>query len=365
VYKRNFKKILIVRLSSLGDVIQTLPIPTVVKQTYPDAEIGWAIDRELASAIHGHADLTRIHLCDRMRWSRSMGNPLKWRKTLREIRLFVDEIKAVGYDCALDVQGLMKSAVIPFLAGISQRIGFAHGREFSHLFYTERHLRKTEYFAADRMHIDHMMALTRAIGCTPRDYSMSLPTVSAAVRLQVDRLLGDRFGSAKPLIAIAPATQWKSKEWPLEHWVTLIDLVLKQTPISILLIGARAEASLTSRLFGCLGSAAEGRLLDLTGATSIQELYALFQRVALVVAADTAPLHIAAAAGCPVVGLFGATPPLRTGPIGPKQISIMMGNPPLACQPCQQRTCRYHTTECMRRVIPSDVLVSIARAIHL
>jgi heptosyltransferase-1 len=364
VPKRNFKKILIVRLSSLGDVIQTLPIPTVVKQTYPDAEIGWAIDRELAPAIDGHTDLSRIHLCDRIRWSQSLKNPFEWVKTLREIALFIEEIKAVGYDCALDVQGLMKSAIIPFLAGISERIGFAHRREGSHFFYTERHLTKTEYFDPDRMHTDHMIALTRAIGCDPVNYSIKLPPITDAARLKMDRLLNSSFRFAQPLVAIAPATQWKSKEWPLKHWLSLVDFILNETHASILLIGAGTDSSTISRLVACLGNAGEGRLLDLTGTTSIQDLYALFRRVALVVAADTAPLHIAAAAGCRVIGLFGATPTNRTGPIGHGQISVMTGKPPLSCQPCQQRTCRFETTECMLRLTPVDVFTSVTKAIE-
>jgi lipopolysaccharide heptosyltransferase I len=364
VHKRNLKKILIVRLSSLGDVIQTLPIPTVVKQAYPEAEIGWVIDRELAPAIAGHDDLSRIHLCDRTLWSRSLANPREWGKALLEAKLFIDEIRAVGYDCALDVQGLMMSAIIPFFAGISQRIGFAHGREFSHLFYTERHVTKTEYFAIDRLHIDHMTTLTRAIGCDADNYSIKLPAVTDTAWLRVDKLLFGRFRSAEPLVAIAPATQWKSKAWPLEHWASLIDLILKQTKANILLIGTRPDSSTTSRLFSCLGKAAEGRLIDLTGATSIQELYALFQRVAVVVGADTAPPHIAAAAGCHVICLFGATPPLRTKPVGRGQVSLIIGQPRLACQPCQQRTCRYHTTECMRRLMPADVFAKVAEAIR-
>lgn len=363
--KQNFERILIVRLSSLGDVIQTLPIPSIVKQTYPEAEIGWAIDRELAPAIVGHADISRIHLCDRNRWSRNLWNPQKWHQTLREAKLFIDEIRAVSYDCALDVQGLMKSAVIPFLAGISKRIGFAHYREFSHLFYTERYLTKREYFAPNRMHIDHMMELARAIGCDPSNYSMKLPTVKDAARRQVGKLLSDILPSSQPLIAIAPATQWKSKEWPLEHWLSLIDFILKETQAKILVIGASADASKSSRLLGHLGSRTQERLLDLTGATSIQDLYALFERVTLLVAADTAPLHIAAAAGCRVIGLFGATPPERTGPIGRGKISIMVGKVPLPCRPCQQRTCRYYTTECMRGLLPTDLFDYIAEAIQL
>ena len=294
--ERNFSKILIVRLSSLGDVIQTLPVPTVIRRTFPDAEIGWAIDRELAPAIRGHSDVDHIHLCDRIRWSGMLKNPLKWGRILREGRKFIEEIRQVRYDCALDVQGLFKSAIIPFFAAISPRIGFGHRRELTHFFYTERHLSNAEYFDPDLMHIDHMMVLARAIGCAVDNYPMSLPEVTPQFRARVDLLLGNQPIGARPLIAMAPATQWESKQWPYEHWVSLMRLVLARTEANIVLIGSSADAVLTTRLASAVESSGDRqRVLNLAGKTSAPELYALFERTCVLIGADTAPLHIAGA----------------------------------------------------------------------
>ena len=355
VPKRNFKRILIVRLSSLGDVIQTLPIPSVVRAAYPDAEIGWAIDRELASAIAGHPDVDHIHPCDRLQWGQNLKYPFKWYPIAGAAARFVEEIRTIGYDCALDVQGLLKSAAIPLLARIPIRIGFGHRRELSHLFYKERYLNRTEYFDRDRMHVDHMMALASAIGCETSNYSIQLPPVTVESRTKMDALLGNGAGHNTPLIAIAPATQWTSKEWPFEHWLSLTRMILEQTSANVLLIGAPTDAPVTVRLLGMLGDTVRQRVLDLAGRTSIPELYALLQKVAVMVAADTAPLHIAGAAGCDLVGLFGATPTLRTGPMGRGNIALLSLQPKLACQPCQKRLCRYGTTACMRDLKPDIV----------
>ncbi len=345
---RNFKRILIVRLSSLGDVIQTLPIPTVVREAYPDAEIGWAIDRELAPAIAGHPDINHIHLCDRLIWSRRLKNPFEWFRIAAEARRFIEEIRGVGYDCALDVQGLLKSAVIPLFAGIRPRIGFAHGRELSHLFYTERYLSNVQYFDHDRMHVDHMMALAETIGCHIDNYSVRLPPAAPASRAKIDALV--RFGRPSTIVGIAPATQWKSKQWPIEHWLSLLKMILQRTNVNVVLIGAPSDAVQTSHLIEALDDAARARVLDLAGKTSIVDLYALVERIPIMVAADTAPLHIAGAAGCTLIGLFGATPTHRTGPIGSGPITLMTAEPKLACQPCQERVCRFGTTECMRNL---------------
>lgn len=351
--KRNFRRILIVRLSSLGDVIQTLPLPSVVREAYPNAEIGWAIDRELAPAIAGHLDVNRVHQCDRLRWGRSLRTPTEWRRTMSEARRFIDEVRAVGYDCALDVQGLLKSAVIPFFAGIPVRVGFAHGRELSYFFYTERYLNNAEYFDHSLMHVDHMMVLARAIGCRSDGYQVRLPPLPPTMKAQIDDLLP--FDHDTPLIALAPATQWKSKAWPFEHWLSLLQMALAETPANIVLIGAEDDRTLTTCLIDSLEARHRTRILNLAGKTSISQLYALFARVSAIVAADTAPLHIAAAAGCDLIGLFGATPTHRTGPMGSGEIILMTAQPNLACQPCQQRTCRFGTTECMRNVRPEEV----------
>jgi heptosyltransferase I len=359
---RNFKRILIVRLSSLGDVIQTLPIPTVVREAYPDAEIGWAIDRELAPAIAGHPDVDHVHECDRLQWGRRLKNPREWRRVAGEARRFIEEIRAVGYDCALDVQGLLKSAVIPFFAGIRPRIGFAHGRELSHLFYTERYLNNVQYFDHDRMHVDHMMALAQAIGCRTDNYSVRLPPATAEGRAKIDALV--RFDPARTIVGVAAATQWKSKQWPLEHWRSLLEMILARSDVNIVLIGAASDAALTSRLTEVLDENSRARVLDLAGKTSIVELYALFERISVVIAADTAPLHIAGAAGCTLIGLFGATPTHRTGPIGSGPITLMTVEPKLACQPCQDRVCRFGTTECMAILRPERVFEVFDKALR-
>jgi lipopolysaccharide heptosyltransferase I len=364
VHKRNFKKILIVRLSSLGDVIQTMPVPTVVRRSYPEAEIGWVIDRELAPAIQGHPDVDRIHLCDRNKWSRRSRNPLNWRTIVHELGELAEEVRAVGYDCALDVQGLLKSAVIPYLAGISPRIGFGHRRELTQFFYTEHYLSKDQYFDPHRMHIDHMMVLAGAIGCDISNYPISLPRITEDDREPISQLLRMHLPQPGPLVVIAPSTQWKSKQWPMEHWLALIRLLLAKTEAQLALIGAANHQPLIGGLLSALGAAADGRILNLAGLTSIRGLYALFEQAVVAVAADTAPLHIAGAARCPLIGLFGATPARRTGPAGEQARMILLtAQPALSCQPCQQRVCRYGTMACMWKLSPEAVFAAVCEVI--
>lgn len=194
---------------------------------------------------------------------------------------------------------------------------------------------------------------------------MSLPEVAPHHRAAVARFLDGARDPSRALIAIAPATQWKSKQWPPEHWIALMRLLLVRTAATIVLIGSSADGALLARLASAVESAAStGRVLNLAGQTSAPQLYALLERTAVLIAADTAPLHIAGAAGCHLIGLFGATPADRTGPLGSARMALLTATPPLACQPCQQRECPLGTTECMQRLTPEQVLAAVFDALR-
>ena len=214
------RKILLVRLSSLGDAIQTLPLVTAVRRSWPDAKIGWAIDSELADVVLGHPHINEIHQCNRNQWGRALLNPAKWITAAAGMRSFIRGIAAVQYDVAIDAQGLFMSAIIPFAAAIPRRIGFAHKRELSNLFYTEQYVSRDEYFSDHRHHLEHMLELIRAIGCECGD---SAPTLPASRAESIDKIafIRSEFEPGGPLVALAPFTQWASKRWPSEHWQKL------------------------------------------------------------------------------------------------------------------------------------------------
>ena len=359
------KRILIVRLSSLGDVIQTLPLPTVIRRSFPQVKIGWAIDSELVSAIDGHRDIDYIHGFPRNQWRHSGLGPLRWPGLAREMRRFTDEIRAAGYDLAIDAQGLFISALIPYLARISRRVGFAHRREFSHLFYTERYVSRDEYFAPDRPHSQHMLTLARAIGCETANPPIHLPEVSYDQRDRIAMLLDAAFASRGPLVAIAPATQWPSKQWPPQYWTELLRTIADQTAANVVLVGSKSDETMVRDLIEQLRNDERARILNLAGRTTVPELYALLERVPVTIAADTAPLHVAGAARCThLIGIYGPTPTVRTGPSGSPNIALLCAEPKLHCQPCRQPRCRYGTNQCMREVTPADVFSALTGALE-
>jgi heptosyltransferase-1 len=355
---------LIVRLSSLGDVIQTLPVATAIRRSFPEAKIGWAIDSELVSAIAGHRDVDYIHACPRTHWRKAASDPWNWPAVGRDLKGFGCEIQAVGYDLAIDAQGLMVSALLPFMARISRRVGFAHRRELSHLFYTEKYVSKQQYFDSDIPHTEHMLTLARAIGCEVLERIPTLPESSPHLHRTVAAWLA--FADGAPLIALAPDTQWASKRWPAQYWLELLDMILTNTVASVVLIGSGSEDAIGAELSRAQNADESARILNLVGKTTLPELFVLLGRAPIVIAPDTAPLHAAGAARCAhLIGIYGPTPPGRTGPSGSPDIRLLCAEPPLPCQPCRQSVCRYGTNQCMREVAPADIFAVLSRVMDL
>lgn len=359
------KKILLVRFSALGDVIQTLPVLTMLREGFPDAVLGWAIDAELVPAIEGHPALNHIHPCARKRWMQDLAHPSRWSAAWQEMQAFVDSVRRVDYDVAVDAQGLFKTALLPYFAGIKKRIGYSHGRELSSFFYTQRYLNLKEYFEPSVFHLEHMALLAKAIGAADVRYGVQPPVVPAAAHQKVTTLLQGAFSQTAPLVAMAPATQWPSKHWPEEHWVKLIYRLLLETDLNLALVGSPGDASVVARIISAFPNGhLNGRVVNLAGKTSIQEMYALYQRVQAAVGSDSAPLHIAGAAGVPVlIGIYGPTGYRRTPPIGSPHIRLLSTEGQLDCQPCHKRVCPLGTTECMSRVKPAEVFDALLQVL--
>ncbi len=354
------------RFSALGDVIQTLPILSMLREGFPDAKIGWAIDTELAPAIEGHSALDYVHRCSRRSWSKALANPANWLQVSREFRAFVDEVRDVGYDVAVDAQGFFKTALLPYLAGIKRRIGYRHGREFSSMFYTERYLERDEYFDPTISHLQHMAELAHSIGAGEVRHTIEPPVVSESARQHVSALLDGAFAAAAPVVAIAPATQWVSKMWPLEHWSALLRQMLEETDLNLIVQGSAADAKVGRQILAGFSPAQlEGRICNLFGKLPIPEMYALYERVQAAVGSDSAPLHVAGAMRVPVlIGIYGPTGYRRTPPIGSPQIKLFSTEGELPCQPCHKRVCPLGTTECMKRIMPEEVFRAVVEGLQ-
>lgn len=312
-------KVLILKPSSLGDVVQALPVARLLHRARPDAEIHWWLNRELLPLLEGDPDIARVIPFDRKRLGRLSGIP--------RLISHLNTLRSERYDWVIDLQSLARSAFVSWYARGGFTIGLDDRREGAPAFYDQAVPR-----AGFTTHaVDWYLDVLRALGI-PVDRGFEwLPP-----RPEVFRLLRCRIPAIEPdCIALQPGARWDNKRWPLGHFRQLIGQLRSRLPrTQILILGGDGDRPLGAALAG------EGRagVVDLTGQLDLQELIEVMRRVRALVTNDTGPMHIAAALGRPVVGLFGPTEPARTGPYGPGHRILRHELP---CSPCMKSRCRW------------------------
>lgn len=274
------RRILVVRLGAMGDVLHALPAVSTLHASFPEAEITWVVDPKWAVLLSGNPAVGRVVTFDRRRW----GSIVAARAVLR----------AAEFDAALDFQGLIKSAVLArFLARCRVRYGFDRSqvREKAAAWWYDR-----TCVAGSAHVVERNIELAMAAGATKRCLDTPMPA-------------GRPEGGAlptEPFVLTSPMAGWTSKQWPLEYFA---DLARRIAPVPLVLNGAPgAEGELREIATG------EGNVrIHLSG---IEGLIDATRRAAAVVGVDSGPLHLAAALGKPGVAIFGPTDPARNGPYG-------------------------------------------------
>jgi len=291
------ERFLIVRLSSLGDVVQTLPVLAALRDTFVRSQIEWLIDRRWQPLLAGNPDLNEAIPIG----SRSIREFFRCAKRLREEH----------YTAVLDVQGLYKSALLARRADADRRIGFSWGvvrERAAALFYSER-------VKTDAVHIvDQNLAIAAAVGAKPETVRFPL-YVPGDAQANVDQLL--RSAGIERYVVLSPGGGWRYKRWPPERFGELAQKLWDLHRYRIIVNAGPGELELCEMVL-----ASAGISLPIVVQYDLPELMALLMRADIVVAADTGPLHLASALGTPVVGLYGPTNPARNGPYSGRDIVI-------------------------------------------
>ena len=332
-------KVLILKPSSLGDVVQALPVARLLRRARPDTTIHWWLNRELTPLLDGDPDIARVVPFDRKRLGRISGLP-RLASHLRAIR-------AERYDWVIDLQSLARSAFVSWYARGGFTIGLDDRREGAPAFYDQAVPRSG--FATHA--VDWYLDVLRALGIPVDGDFEWLPA-----RPEVFRLLRCRIPLLDPdCIALQPGARWENKRWPLDHFRQVIAQLRTRLPrTQILILGGADDRPLGS----ALAAGGVSGVLDLTGQLDLQELVEVMRRVRVLVTNDTGPMHIAAALGRPVVGLFGPTEPRRTGPYG---LHHRILRHELPCSPCMKSRCRWRDPlACLIGITPRQVADAVA-----
>lgn len=331
-----YRRILIIKPSSLGDIVHALPTLAALRQSFPQAHIAWLVKRQWAGLLERAEGLDRV-------WPVGPGIA-GW---LSEI----PRLRAERFDLAVDLQGLLRSALMARLAGCPMRIGFANGREGSPFFYTQRVAVPT----AEMHAVDRYLLVADALGAARPATPQFRFNISQADRGQVADALG-RAGvkAGASWIAMNVSARWPTKRWPAESFAAVADRLHEEGAGPVVLFGGsddRADAQAVKSL------ARSASIKDLTGMTQLGLLPALLQSASALLTNDSGPMHVAAAVGTPVVALFGPTSPVRTGPYG-KNHQVLTHR--LPCSPCFSRHCTNAVErECLTGIEPARVVEAV------
>ncbi len=338
-------KILILKPSSLGDVVQALPVLRLLKQHYSQSEIYWWIEVRSASLLEGDPDLAGIFRFDRERWA----TPWHWHDIWHSIR----DLRKQRFDLILDLQALARSATVGWLAAGGSLVGLHDWRELAAGYYdisVPRPSRETH--AAD-----WYLEVVRAIGVpVHHDFDWMPRRENIAAEIEARWHLKDA-----PTIALLPGARWENKRWPAQHFAELVRLLrLRQPALRFAILGGASDSKLAQTIV----TAAPDACRDLTGRTSLPEMVEVIRKCDAVVTNDTGPMHVAAALRKPVIALFGPTHPARTGPYG--QVSHALQRQDLLCVPCMKDICTYREPmACLHGISPAavaeEVMARLAR----
>ena len=307
------QRFLIVRLSSIGDIVHALPAAAALAETFPQAQIHWVVEKRHALLLKGNPHLHRIVVLDTLGWRRHLTSSV----TRHEIRNGVGALRQTLYDAALDFQGLWKSAVVAWLSRARERIGFAERwlREPSAaVLYTQR------VSPRERIHVvEENLALVEHLGARAHRWQFPLPRNEADDEYVARQLAAMDAGD---FIIMNPGGGWRSKCWSPANYSALIRQWENSRPEQILLTGSPSEEPVISEILQG-SSAKRARYLP----TTLVQFIALARRARLFIGGDTGPLHLAAAVGAPIVGIYGPTDPVRNGPFAADDIALSNQGP--------------------------------------
>lgn len=355
-------RVLVVRLSAVGDVLHALPAVHAFAVARPDVEVDWLVEDRAAALLDAHPDLAHVYIVPRGRWARAVRRPLGWPGVVVGAARFVVALLRRRYDAVVDLQGNLKSGLWALLAGAPVRVGLASGdaREANGFLVNRRVAvaRSVRHRVERALHVLSALA-GRPLAFVGGGVAPVAPDGDAAA--WVERALAERGLATARFVVLHPGTSrfGAFKRWPAARFAALADRVVRETGAAVVLTAAPGEEPLVEAVRAAATVATTPLVTP-----SLATLAALLVRARGLVAADTGPLHLAAGLDVPVLGLFGPKDAGVYGPYGRRADGTAGPLPVLVrddvgCRPCPVRWCPDPV--CMSALAPDDVFAHVRR----
>lgn len=342
-------RILIVKLSAIGDVVMTTPVAKALRTAFPSAYIAWVVEPKSKDVVIGNPYLDEVIVWDRppdLTW-----NPLSVASTWKSLWALGRELRAKRFDVAVDLQGLLRSALAARSSGAQHVVGFDNGREGSTRLYTHLYPLSRTGTRGPQRYLD----VLNLLGVNATDTEMCVP-VGEDDRAHARKLLDEESAKCLPgrrlIAALAPATTWPHKHWTEEGWAGLADGLVSRYDALPVFLGAPVDAELIGRIRGLM-SREPGNIV---GRTTLKQAGAILEAADLVFGVDTGLLHMSIALGRPTIGVFGPTRWKHL--MRDDLLSVVVKD--MDCMPCMRHpTCTDYA--CMKAITPDDVLAEAGR----
>lgn len=308
------RRLLIVRLGSMGDIVHTLPAATALRRAFPEASIGWIVEERWAELLCTLPEprsglrsprrplVDRVHTVNTKTWRRSPFSTQTW----EQIAAGFSELRAQRYEVAIDFQGAVRSAILARWSGAARVYGFAQPREnVASMFYTRQVIARGSHV------VEQNLSLAETLACHP----LEVPKIEFPRDEAIEKQCEERLRPSGDFALLNPGAGWGAKQWPAERYGEVARRLVEEGVKSLINYGPGEEP-----LMRAVESASAGAAKAI--ACSLTELIALTRYARLFVGGDTGPMHLAAALDVPVVAIFGPTNPARNGPFGTRNVVL-------------------------------------------
>ncbi len=348
-------RILLVRLSAIGDIVFASPLVAALRRLCPRAHIAWLVQPECRALLGHHPDLDEVIVCPLGHWRR-LWRERRFVELGRRLLAMRETLREQHFTVAIDLQGLAKSGLLTRLSGAAERIGLG-SREGSAWLMT-----RTVQRGGDPARIgSEYLFLAQALGLPTDPFEMAVHYDPAAARTADETLV--REGLTSGFVALCPFTTRPQKHWFEDRWADLARRLRRDLGLTPVLLGGPKDREAADRIADTAADGSEGErrpaLVNLAGQTSLTEAAALIDRAALLVGVDTGLSHMGIAAGTPSVLLFGSTCPyLETTRANARVLYHR-----LPCSPCKRRPTCAGAFTCMREIRVGEVLAAACQVI--
>lgn len=334
------QRILVIRLSAIGDVVMASPLISALRQRHPRAHLVWLAQPEVRDLLEYHPDLDQVIVWPRGEWRRAWREH-RYRALWREIRAFVRQVRALRPDLAIDLQGLLKSGVWAWLSGARERIGLGSREGSQHL------MTRVLPRGGDSARIgSEYLYLAQQLKLPTDDFAMAVALApddeDFARRFAAERGLDGRYA------VICPFTTRPQKHWFEERWVQLIPRLETELGLRVLMLGGPGDRPAADRI----AQAAGARLVNAVAETRLRQAAALIRQADLLIGVDTGLTHMGIAFDTPTLALFGSTLPYSDTTRDNARVLYHR----LPCSPCRRNPTCHGEFTCMRRIGVDEVL---------